>query len=119
MRVIFPSVTSQPAMSHPRGLEELLHLGLAERLLDLDGFEQALHRRPQVLGDLVDDRVGADLDALALGRAPSVGERPDVEADDDRVGGRGEHDVGLVDPARGRVDHVHRTCSCGTFAISS
>src|SRR5829696_439903 len=89
-----------------RGLEELEDLSLAERLLDLLGLEHALHRRPQVLGHLVDHRVGADLDALALGGAASVGERADVEADDDGVGGRGEHDVGLVDAARGGADHI-------------
>ena len=35
-------------------------------------------------------------------------ERSHVEADDDRVGGRGEHHVGLVDAARLRVDDVDR-----------
>ena len=89
-----------------RRLEELLDLGLADRLLDLLGLEQALHRRAQLLGHLVDHRVGADLDSLALGGATGVGQRADVEADDDRVGGRGEHHVGLVDPAGGGADHV-------------
>ena len=39
---------------------------VADGLLDLLGLEQALHRRAQLLDDLVDDRVAADLDALAL-----------------------------------------------------
>ena len=91
-----------------RSLEELEHLGVAERLLDLVGREHALHRRAELLGDLVDHRVGADLDALLLGGAARVGERADVEADDDRVGRGGEHHVGLVDPARGAADHVDR-----------
>ena len=36
-------------------------------LLDLLGREQALHRVAQLVERLVDDRVGADLDALAVG----------------------------------------------------
>ena len=91
-----------------RGLEGLFDFGLADRLLDLDRLEQALHRVAQVLGDFVDDRVGADVDALALGGAAGVGQRPHVEADDDRVGGRGEHHVGLVDATGLRVDDVDR-----------
>ena len=47
-----------------------------------------------------------DVDALALGGAASVGEGPHVEADHYRVGGRGEHHVGLVDAAGLRVDDV-------------
>ena len=43
-----------------------------------------------------------------LGGAAGVGERADVEADDHRVGGGGQHHVGLVDPARLGVDHVDR-----------
>ena len=39
----------------------------AHGALDLLGLEQALHRLAQLLDDLVDDRVGADLHALALG----------------------------------------------------
>ncbi len=100
-------MTVQPAIVPTlRSLEQLQDLGVAERLLDLLGREHALHRGAQLLGDLVDHRVGADLDALLLGRAASVGERADVEADDDRVGGGGEHHVGLVDAAGGAADHV-------------
>ena len=96
-----------------RGLEGLFDLGLAERLLDLDRLEHALHRVAQVFGDFVDDRVGADVDALALGGAAGVGQRPHVEADDDRVGGRGQHHVGLVDAAGLRVDDVDRDLLLG------
>ena len=58
-----------------RGFEGLFDLGFAEGLLDLDRLEHSLHRVAEVLGDFVDDRVGADVDALALGGAPGVGER--------------------------------------------
>ena len=105
--MILPSVTSAAGdRADARGPEQLLDLGLAERLLDLLGLQHPLHRRAEVLGDLVDHRVGADLDPLALGRPAGIGQRPDVEADDDRVGGRREHHVGLGDPARRGVDHV-------------
>ena len=40
------------------------------------------------------------------GGALRVGKRADVEADDDRVRGRGEHDVGFVDPAGCGVDDI-------------
>ena len=44
-----------------------LHLGVAERLLDLLRGEHADERLLDVLGELVDDAVRADVDALALG----------------------------------------------------
>src|SRR4051812_19938484 len=88
------------------GLEGLFDLGLAERLLDLDRLEHALHRVTQVFGDFVDHRVGADVDALTLGGAAGVGQRPHVEADDDRFRGGGQHHVGLVDATGLGVDDV-------------
>ena len=45
------------------------HLGLADRLLGGDGGEHADERLLDVLGQLVDHVVRADLDALALGEA--------------------------------------------------
>ena len=71
----------------------------ADGLLDLLGREHAGHRVAQVVERLVDDRVVADLHALALGRGARVADRAHVEAEDDRVGGGGEHDVGLGDAA--------------------
>src|SRR4051794_2547766 len=90
------------------GFEGLFDQRLADRLLDRHRVEQALHRVAQVFGDFVDDRVGADVDTLARGGAFGVQQRPHVEADDDRVGGRGEHHVGLVDATGLRVDDVDR-----------
>src|SRR5262245_17405084 len=92
----------------PRGLECLQDLGAAQRLLDLLRLEQALHRRAKLLGHLVDHGVGADVDALALGGAAGLCERPHVEADDDRVRGGREHHVRFVDSAGLGVDHVDR-----------
>ena len=58
----------QPAIvPEPRDLEERAHLGLAERLLGLDRREHPDERLLDVLGELVDDAVRADVDALALG----------------------------------------------------
>src|SRR4051794_3365104 len=95
--------------------EGLFDQRLADRLLDLERVEQALHRVAQVFGDFVDDRVGADVDPLARGRPFGVQQGPHVEADDDRVGGRGEHHVGLVDAAGLRVDDVDRDLFLGDF----
>src|SRR6266511_1424571 len=96
-----------------RGAEGLQHLGLADALLDLLGLEHALERGAQVLGDLVDHRVGADVDALFVGDAARLRQGTHVEADDDRVGRRGEHHVGLVDSAGRRVDDVDRDLGLG------
>ena len=50
-----------------------------------------------VLDRLVDDRVVADVDALAVRELPRLALGPDVEADDDRVGGGRQVDVVLGD----------------------
>src|SRR4051794_18013102 len=89
-----------------RGLERRPHLRAADLLLDLDGLEQALHRGPQLLDDVVDHRVGADLDALVLRDLARVADRAHVEADHHRVRGRREHHVGLADAADAVADHV-------------
>ena len=68
-----PFVTMQPAIVPSREtLNSGAHLGLAERLLGRDRREHADERLLDVLGELVDDAVRADVDALALGelRAP-------------------------------------------------
>src|SRR3954447_10403837 len=85
--------------AHAGGAEDRADLDVAEGVLDLLGLEHALHRRADLLERAVDDGVGADLDALALGEQTRLAHRADVEAEDDRVGRGGEHDVGLVDPA--------------------
>ena len=64
-----------------------------ERLLDL-------------LRELVDHAVLADLDPLPVGQLARLGRRPHVEADHHRVRGGGEVDVVLGDAADAGVDHV-------------
>ena len=92
--------------AEPRDLEQRAHLRLADRLLRLDRREHADERLLDVLGELVDHPVRADVDALALRELPRLGARPDVEPDHERVGGRREVDVVLGDPTDPRVDHV-------------
>src|SRR5919202_1968624 len=87
--------------------DDLPHLHLAERLLGLDRAEHADERLLDVLRELVDDAVGADVDALALRERARLGARPHVEADDERVRDRREVDVVLGDAADPGVDDVH------------
>src|SRR5439155_7520005 len=89
-----------------RGTEECADLGLADRLLDAGGCEHPDEGLFDVIGELVDDAVGAKVDALSLGERAGLGVRPHVEADDDRVRSGGEHDVALGDRADARVDDV-------------
>ena len=90
----------------PRDPEERAHLDLADDRLGLDRGEHADERLLDLLGQLVDDAVEADLDAGALGDASHLGRRTHVEADDHRARRRSEVDVVLGDPADAGVDHV-------------
>src|SRR3984957_13569420 len=84
----------------PRHLEELADLGGAKLdLLEL-GLEHALERGLDLFDRLVDDRVVADVHALALRQLACPASRPDVEADDHR--GRGDGQVHVV--LRDRTD---------------
>src|SRR6516165_6534141 len=87
---------------HPEDLADLRRAEL--RLLEL-GLEHALERGLDLIDRLVDDRVVADIDALALGQLAGPAGRPDVEADDHRVRGDGEVDVVLRDRADAAADH--------------
>ena len=74
---------------------------LRPALDDLDDLrlEQALEGRLDVVGQLVDDVVQADVDALGLGGAAGGVGDLGVEADDDRVRGGRQHDVVVGDVA--------------------
>src|SRR3990172_4264596 len=89
-----------------RGPKERAHLGLAQGLLDRLRREHADESLLDVLGELVDDPVGAHVHALALGELLRLGVGTNVEAGDDRVRGRRQHDVRLRDRADPRVDDV-------------
>ena len=86
------------------GPEDLTDLGGAQLFLDVLGLEQAHQGRLDVLDGLVDDPVRAYVDALLLGQGFGGHRRTHVEADDHGLGGRRQHDVGLVDAADARVD---------------
>src|SRR5215467_10286878 len=87
---------------HP---EDLPDLGGAElHLLEL-GLEHALERGLDLIDRLVDNRVVADVDALALGQLACPAGRPHVEAHDHGVRGNGQVDVVLGDRADAPADH--------------
>src|SRR5215218_2445447 len=88
---------------HPEGLADLGGAGLALLVL---GGEQALEGLLDVLHHLVDDRVEADVDALAGGQVAGGRGRPDREADDDGTGHRGQGDVVLGDGPGRLVEHA-------------
>src|SRR6266480_921338 len=91
-------------VADPRHPEDLPDLRRAElRLLEL-GLEHALERRLDLVDRLVDDRVVADLDALALGQFPGPPGRPHVEADDHGLRCDGQVDVVLGDRADATAD---------------
>src|SRR3954447_3343156 len=94
-------------VADPRDLEDLADLGGTELDLFVDRLEQALERRLDFLDRLVDDRVVADVDALGGGELRDLALRPDVEADDDRLRRRRQHDVGLGDRTDPAVDDPH------------
>ena len=105
----FPSVTNEPAIVPMREARKSWRTSAwPSGVLDLVGLEHALHRRAQLLDRAVDHRVGADLDALALGDRARVADRAHVEGEDHGVGGGREHHVGLVDAADAAVDDVDR-----------
>ena len=106
-RTMRPSVTYEPAIW--RVLADADDLAdLRPALDDLDDLrlEQALERRIDVVGQLVDDVVHPDVDALGLGGpAGRLGDAR-AEADDDRVRRGRQHDVVVGDVAGGLVEDV-------------
>ena len=72
----------------------------------MTGDEHPDERLLDVLGELVDDAVRPDVDALALGELSCLAARPHVEAEHHRVRRRREVDVVLGDPADARMDDV-------------
>ena len=85
--------------AHAADGERALHQGAAQLDLALLGLEHPFERQPQIFGHFVNDVVAADLHALALGQVAGAFVRHDVEADDDRVRGVGQMDVGFGDAA--------------------
>src|SRR5207248_7677333 len=88
------------------GLEDLANLRAAELDLFVLRLEHALQGLLDLVDRLVDDRVVADVDALAGGPLGRLALRPDVEAQHDRVGRGRQVDVGLGDATDTAVDDV-------------
>src|SRR6266516_6947120 len=90
---------------HPEDLPDLCGAELG--FLEL-GLQHALEGRLDLLDGLVDDRVVADVDALALGKLAHPRRRAHVEAHDHRFGGDRQVDVVLgdrADPAGDDPEH--------------
>ncbi len=102
-----------------RDAEDLADLGLAGDDLLEDRREQAEHRGLDLLDQLVDDLVGADLHALGLGELAAAPVRAHVEPDDRRVGGLGELDVVLGDPADAAMTSTSFTSSRSSLRSDS
>src|SRR6478752_9070843 len=87
-----------------RRAEDRADLRLAEGRLLVLRLEHALERCLDLLDGLVDDRVVPDLHAFLLRHLGRLALGPDVEADDDGVGGGRQVDVGLGDRTDTAVD---------------
>ena len=84
-------------------LDDLANLGVAEDLVLLGRREHPGEGLFDVVGDLVDDAVEADVDAAGLGYFAGGFVGHDGEPDDDRVGGIRQKHVAFADAADGGV----------------
>src|SRR5690606_34617255 len=102
--------------SDPGNPEHGPDLGGAEHDFLLLGGELANQGLFDLVQQLVDDAVGADLDPQALGCLAGTRLRTHVEADDDGVGDVGEVDVVLVDAPHRPVDDLDLAAFAGDLA---
>ena len=94
-----PSVTRQPAILPTLEMLKISQdLGVAEQGLAQHRRQHARTRLLDVVHEVVDDVVVADLDAVALGQLARLLVGADIEADDRRAGGLGQHDVASLMP---------------------
>src|ERR1035437_5686887 len=97
------------ATGNDRGLadpEDLANLGPALDCLDFHRLEQAAEGSLDIVGELVDDVVLADVDFLRLGGPAGRVGHLGAEGDDDRIRCRGKHDVVVGDVAGSLVENV-------------
>ncbi len=76
-------------------------------LLAVDRLQHALERRLDVIHQLVDDAIGANVHTLLGGEPLRRSIHLDVERDDDRLRRRGQMHVRLADVADGVMDQAH------------
>ena len=76
-------------------LENLFHFGVADDGFAMFRVEQAGHRFLDLVDQFVNDRVKFDLDAFAFRGGHGLAFDFDVEADDDRIRGAGQQNVGF------------------------
>ena len=97
--VVYLTVNHQTTgnSTHLRYLEHLLHLNLTRDDLLFHLVEHTLHGLLHIVDSVVDDRVGIDLDAFALSGTTGIGRRTYLEANDDSLGSRSQHDIVLRD----------------------
>ena len=104
-RVMRPSRTMQPAIVPNFGTLNVSRTSaLPSRTSRSVGSSRPGHRLLHLVDDVVDDRVQADIDLVALGHVRRVAIGPDVEADDDGVRRGREQHVRFVDRADAAVD---------------
>ena len=83
------------------------HFYLTRDLFHFSWLQHAFHRSLDLLNGFVNDGVHLDLHTFLLGEFPCSQRRPHLEADDDGVGCRGEHNITVYDLTYGFVDHIH------------
>ena len=109
LRAALDHAIGNPATGNPADLgdvEGLQNARVAKVALAFLRLEQTAHQRLHVVHQLVDDRVVADVDAVALGAVARLCVGTDVEADHHGLRGAGQRDVGLGDTADALVQDV-------------
>src|SRR5713101_296781 len=86
--------------------EGLTHLRSPKRLLAIGRCKQPLHRFADIVYRLVDNRVEANLDAFLFRELRGLLFGPHIKAEDNRLGGRGQRDVGFRNRADGSMNQV-------------
>ena len=107
LRVILPSVTMQPAIVPTLLTLNVFRTSAWPMTSSLyDRIEHAFHGLFDLFDHVVDDAMQADVDLSCSAVAFALRLRPDVEADDDRVGRGCQHDVRFGDGADAGVNDL-------------
>ena len=90
----------------PGDIEDLTDLGAPRQLFLVDRIEEPLHGFANVIDGVVDDVVKPDIDLLLLRQGLGFRFGLDVEPEDDGLGGRSQHAVGLIDRPHRTVQEI-------------